>query len=566
MMLFFFIVVSFFIFISTIGYGFAFTKFLAFNKLRPNYGLTGIIGLFFLSVLSSYSHLFLSHNYLHNIILIFFGLFLFFFYNSNTLKFKYLIYIFLLLFIFLIISKTNEDFGYYHLPNSLQFAQQKLQFGLGNLNHGFKHISSLFQLMSIHYLPIFEFKLFNLVNYLFFIFLILFILQELYSKKNNNHNISNIFLSLILVLFLVKFARLAEYGSDLSGQIVLSVYIFYIFEYLYNQRLNDEEKLEYIKIILLLLCFATTIKFISIIYGFFLILILTPKKIYELLKKKNFFYSSFIIASSIIFLFLNFSSTGCFVYPVIITCFSNTFNWAIDYETINYLKNHYELWAKAGLGPNIQVPEKELYVKSFNWVKHWYYTYFIGKFSDYILVIILITISYFILFNRKLFRKIQNYKNENKQHIYYFLSTIIVFSFWFLNFPTLRYAGYLIVFILTIFPFMIFFSKKVVLINPINLRKISLIFLISFFIFLSKNVVRINSELNLKGNEYHNFNDFPFYWIKNSSFNAIIINGIKFYETNDSCWSTPSTCLKNKDNLNIYTKNNYIFYAINNED
>ena len=27
-------------------------------------------------------------------------------------------------------AKTNEDFGYYHLPNSLQFAQQKIQFGL----------------------------------------------------------------------------------------------------------------------------------------------------------------------------------------------------------------------------------------------------------------------------------------------------------------------------------------------------------------------------------------------------------------------------------------------------
>ena len=50
-------------------------------------------------------------------------------------------------------SKTNEDFGYYHLPNALQFAQQKLQFGLGNLNRGFKHISSIFMLMSINYLP-----------------------------------------------------------------------------------------------------------------------------------------------------------------------------------------------------------------------------------------------------------------------------------------------------------------------------------------------------------------------------------------------------------------------------
>jgi len=560
MILSYFIIVSLFIFISTIGYGFAVSKFLKFNKSKINYGLAGIKGLFFLSVLSSYSHLFIAHNYLHNIILILFGLLFFFFYNPNIIKFNNLVFIFLLLFIFLVISKTNEDFGYYHLPNSLQFAQQKLQFGLGNLNHGFKHISSLFQLMSIHYLPIFEFKLFNLVNYLFFVFLILFILQELYSKNNNNHNISNLFLSFIFVIFLVKFSRLAEYGSDLSGQIVLSIYIFYIFEFFYNKRLNDEEKLEYLKIILLLLCFATTLKFISIIYGFFLILILTPKKLYKLLKK-NLPYLSLIIASSTIFLFLNFSSTGCLVYPVKVTCFSNIFDWAVDYETISYLKNHYELWAKAGLGPNIEVTEKELYVKSLNWVENWYYNYFVGKFSDYILVIILIIIIYFIFFSKKLFIEIHNYKNEKKKHVYYFLSAIVVFLFWFLNFPTLRYAGYLIILILIIFPILIFFSRKVIIVNSINLRKISIIFLISFFIFLSKNIIRINFELNLKKNEYHNFSNFPFFWTKNTSFIPIFINGIQFYETNDSCWSTPSTCIKNKDILKIYKKNNYIFYS-----
>ena len=80
-------------------------------------------------------------------------------------------------------AKTNEDFGYYHLPNSLQFAQQKIQFGLGNLNHGFKHISSIFMLMSLHYLPAFEYNLFNLTNFLFFTFFITFILIEIYLRN-----------------------------------------------------------------------------------------------------------------------------------------------------------------------------------------------------------------------------------------------------------------------------------------------------------------------------------------------------------------------------------------------
>ena len=41
---------------------------------------------------------------------------------------KFQTILFLMLFSMLLIAKTNEDFGYYHLPNSIQFAEQKLQF------------------------------------------------------------------------------------------------------------------------------------------------------------------------------------------------------------------------------------------------------------------------------------------------------------------------------------------------------------------------------------------------------------------------------------------------------
>ena len=135
-------------------------------------------------------------------------------------------------------SKTNEDFGYYHLPNSIQFAQQKLQFGLGNLNHGFKHISSLFMLMSLNYLPIFEFYLFNLTNLLFLTFFVTFILKEIYLRHEKNSNLSNLILCIFLILFLGKFSRLAEYGSDISGQIIIAIYFFYFLEFFLIKKLN----------------------------------------------------------------------------------------------------------------------------------------------------------------------------------------------------------------------------------------------------------------------------------------------------------------------------------------
>ena len=39
-------------------------------------------------------------------------------------------------------AKTHDDFGWYHLPYTLNLSQSKFQFGLGHFNHGFKTTSS----------------------------------------------------------------------------------------------------------------------------------------------------------------------------------------------------------------------------------------------------------------------------------------------------------------------------------------------------------------------------------------------------------------------------------------
>ena len=300
---------SLIILLSTICYCLIEIRFLRFEKSNLNYGLVGILGLFTLSIISSYTHIFYPHNYTHNLIIIFFGLLSLIFLNKNFLKeSKYILAIFFLLFISILMSKTNEDFGYYHLPNSLQFAQQKLQFGLGNLNHGFKHISSLFMIMSLNYLPTFEFYLFNLTNLLFLTFLIIFLFTEIYFRNKTNLNLSNVLLSLFLVLFLAKFARLAEYGSDLSGQIVISIYFFYLIEFFFNNNIKKEEKINYLKISLILIVFAITLKFISAIYSvlYLMFFYLVKNKKFLLLNLLKFNFLIFIILPLLIFIFLTF--------------------------------------------------------------------------------------------------------------------------------------------------------------------------------------------------------------------------------------------------------------------
>ena len=80
------------------------------------------------------------------------------------------------------VAKNNEDFDIITYLTLFNFYN-KLQFGLGNLNHGFKHISSLFLLMSLTYLPFFEYYLFNLSNFLFYLFFILFFIKKYFLKK-----------------------------------------------------------------------------------------------------------------------------------------------------------------------------------------------------------------------------------------------------------------------------------------------------------------------------------------------------------------------------------------------
>ena len=192
--------------ISIIGYGKLFQRIFFDNQVVISNGLVGFFGLFFLSFISYLTHLFYPHNFVHNSVLITGGI-LFFslsFINKKIEinKSSYTILILLLIGVF--IAKSHDDFPYYHLPNAIHFTQNKLELGLGNLNHGFKHHSSIFYLYSVFYLPFIEIYLFNVLNFLFLYFVSIFLFDNIDSdiiknKFNKNTIIKLIFLVLSLV-------------------------------------------------------------------------------------------------------------------------------------------------------------------------------------------------------------------------------------------------------------------------------------------------------------------------------------------------------------------------------
>ena len=94
------------------------------------------------------------------------------------------------------------------------------------------------------------------------------------------------------------------------------------------------------------------------------------------------------------------------------------------------------------------------YTKFLNWVPHWFAVYFVGKFSDYILVIVAILIIFYAFY----FKQIPQLKNKNLsikfEYLIFYLILLLILLLWFFNFPSLRYAGYLIVTLVIIFHFL----------------------------------------------------------------------------------------------------------------
>ena len=138
--------------ISVLGYDLLF-QILSFGKVKDineqTQFIVGFYGLLFITLISLLTSLFVPHNLIHNTFLHFFGVLFFIFYKIGIKEYLKLISLISFFVISaLLISKTHDDFPYYHLPFTRYLTEQKVIFGMGNLLHGYKLISSLFFLNS----------------------------------------------------------------------------------------------------------------------------------------------------------------------------------------------------------------------------------------------------------------------------------------------------------------------------------------------------------------------------------------------------------------------------------
>ena len=162
----------------------------------------GFLGIFFYTFLSTILHFFLPLNETINVIVAIFFVIYFFinlYLKPNILKlFDKKIFIIISFFIVVIMTinyKPNEDYGYYHLPYIINLVNEKIIFGLANLQSQFAWNSTWLNFSATLFLPFIKLKGTQLSNSLIFFFFLIFIFQEVFKNKKKNE------LSFYFILF-----------------------------------------------------------------------------------------------------------------------------------------------------------------------------------------------------------------------------------------------------------------------------------------------------------------------------------------------------------------------------
>ena len=556
-----FILSFYFCLISVLAYGNFFQR-ICLGKKNTNENIdvyTGFYGLMFLTLISLITSYFVQHNYYHNIILHGLGFIYFFFSNfrNNKKFYKYIFYISIFLFSILLISKTHDDFSYYHLPFTKFLTEHHIIFGMGHLNLGYNFLSSLFFLNSTFYLPLIEFYSFHFSIIFFLIFFNYFLLKNIFSNKT--HEFFKFFYFLTFVFFNISFNRLAEFGMDKPGQLLIVILIIKLFEII----IITEQKKKLDQILLLLplfgLCISIKTYFLTYLLLSFSIFLLN-KKFLENLKFIFFSRSFFFFILILVSIFSHhFISTGCIISPLPYLCFEDYFSWARSMDDVRGLSIWLEQWSKAGAGPNFRVNDTLSYIKDFNWVANWYKKYFIIKFLDQI-GIILLSIILTLLFFKK-FIKSNNKIFFKKEFFIFYFFIITIFYVWFTHHPTLRYGGYSIFYLLIAFPISIIFYK---LKNKNDyLKKFKFLIIFIVLIINIKNFNRIKNEVDRE--DIYSFKNFPFFSIDKKKFTEKKYEtGLTIYSAHH-CWATPSPCgnISDFNNLRLHKKKGYNFIRRN---
>ena len=555
-----FILLYFFFCFSAIGYGSLILK--KFNFKYFYSGLAGIIGLFFYAFIITFLHFFTAISPIINLTILLFGLFIFFLKNqkikfkSFKFNFENFLIIFLIIAIFFMFYgyKPHEDFGYYHLPYIKAFLSQKIIFGFVNILEPYLWNSMFLNLSSLFVIPYFDLKGIFLAPLLFYFFFILILLNEIFINLGNKKYLypSTIFSLIILFYFLLKFARVGEFGVDIPSHIVALLVILYFIKFFEIKNISTPERYNYVVLIFLLSIFSLTIKIsnISIIILFFSILFLNFK---YLNFKEILFPTTIILLFAFSWLVQQFIYSGCFLFPLNFTCFDTTWSSKTNIKNIllslEITNKSFGVYKGALLGPE--------YIQNFNWFQNWFARNKI-EFLEHLgtLIVAPLFLSFITLYKKDFKINIFNIKSK----IFYnsiILFILISFIIWISKSPVARFA--ISFFIVAIFYLIYFFIKKKIYLR-FNYKTVLITIFICLTINFSKNTLRIFKKDNID-NFWPIINENKFITINKITDNLSQNRPdpkLNFGHQGILCWNIDFICSYKDEKLMYKFYNNYV--------
>lgn len=543
----FFLTTLFFIY-SISGIGKIFT-----HNFESSFLTNVFFGFIFLGIYSTFLHFFFKINLFNSFIPFLFGIMIQFYPKKIHLKsifnknFSLRLVVILLLIPIFLSQKYHEDFGYYHLPYSLSFIEEKIIFGFANINYAYIYNSIWLNISSLFFLKNQNFNFLTFHSFILYIAFVLFLFEEIFYNKKNS--LSKIFSIFILFYFLVKFTRISEFGVDLPAAIFSILSILFFIKFYENNNLK--KKFSYFFFNFSFSIFAVLIKLsvLPILLLTFYLFLKNYKKKISFFVKSNFLLINILV---ILYFFQQFIYTGCFAFPSNLTCLN--VSW-LNESFLNY-KNNLELINKSySTASNVYSPED--YLKNFTWFSYWFKRNF-NEILEHLIAMIL-PFMLFISLNKK------SEKNLNfgfgHYKIFYIFCLINLF-FWLKFSPVYRFSIHLFLLISFLLIFNFFYQKNIS-------KKIFVIFTFVIILFnFGKNLNRINNkEQVFLGIEKIN-NNFKLINsnknLKIKIFSPDIKNNTHNGWQGRLCWDIPFICSYNQ--VELQRKFNYLIISKSKND
>jgi len=559
-----------------------------------------IAGIFFSNFFFLIINFFLPTRSLFVLIIFFSFLFLilfkyFFLIKKNFIFFLIISIVFSPLSIYM---NPGYDGGLYHLPFQKILQDQSIHFGLSNVHnrYGLTGITNYFNSFLWHK---------NFANILSSNQTILFLCFFLIIKDNLKLNKGYLNVYIISAIFTFplwyRYAPL-QYGTV---DIIFSIFFFIHFVYLSKLIFKNYDKDKNFEEIFYIFCMCSTFTFAAkptgsiLIINLIIVFLFLYRKIYNSFKKL-FFDNVIFIIFFIIWLIRNLIISGCFIYPVVLTCFNvdwfdlqNTLNintsikvWNSQYSSLladNFLKiyNNYIgfffifFFLLFTSYKFFYVSILYVYTKYKNFIfsvlvilfiilslhltelKNLEYLFKKDKQSieifliiknEFLYILLFYAISLCILFLN--FVKNDKFFLEKLLRFKFFLPLIffiILFFFWLLNAPHPRLGQFLL---LLFVPSIVFTFVQY---QNIQFRKFSVNFIYISIAFL---IINLSIFSNLKKFQY---NDIFFYQMRIPETSVSKRSNFGYRLTNpddDQCWAEPN-CYPYEDAL-IYKE--FIYY------